>query len=54
MSDSPIVISDKRHGLPFSKGLMAQSFTATGLSPLRAYKAAQLVCATSATSTNRS
>jgi len=43
MTDAPIVISDKRHGLPFSKGLMAQSFTATGLSPLRAYKAAQLV-----------
>ena len=43
MSDTPIVISDKRHGLPFSKGLMAQSFTATGLSPLRAYAAAQKV-----------
>jgi 2-phosphoglycerate kinase len=43
MTETPIVISDKRHGLPFSKGLMAQSFTATGLSPLRAYKAAQLV-----------
>ena len=43
MTEPPIVISDKRHGLPFSKGLIAQSFTATGLSPLRAYKAAQLV-----------
>ena len=41
--EAPIVITDKRHGLPFSKGLMAQSFTATGLSPLRAYKAAQIV-----------
>jgi 2-phosphoglycerate kinase len=43
MTQTPILITDKRHGLPFSKGLMAQSFTATGLSPLRAYKAAQLV-----------
>jgi 2-phosphoglycerate kinase len=43
MSDTPIFISDKKHGLPFSKGLMAQSFTATGLSPLRAYAAAQKV-----------
>jgi 2-phosphoglycerate kinase len=43
MSDAPIVISDKKHGLPFSKGLMAQSFTATGLSPMRAYTAAQKV-----------
>lgn len=43
MTDTPIVISDKKHGLPFSKGLMAQSFTATGLSPLRAYAAAQKV-----------
>jgi 2-phosphoglycerate kinase len=43
VSETPIVITDKRHGLPFSKGLMAQSFTATGLSPLRAYKAAQIV-----------
>ena len=24
-----IMLSDKRHGLPFSKGLLAQSFTAT-------------------------
>jgi 2-phosphoglycerate kinase len=43
MTQSPIVISDKKHGLPFSKGLMAQSFTATGLSPMRAYTAAQKV-----------
>jgi 2-phosphoglycerate kinase len=32
-----IVIADKRHGLPFSKGLLAQSLTATGLSPTKAY-----------------
>ncbi len=43
MPEPPIVISDKKHGLPFSKGLMAQSFTATGLSPIRAYAAAQKV-----------
>jgi 2-phosphoglycerate kinase len=43
VTESPIVISDKKHGLPFSKGLMAQSFTATGLSPMRAYAAAQKV-----------
>jgi 2-phosphoglycerate kinase len=43
VTERPIVISDKKHGLPFSKGLMAQSFTATGLSPMRAYSAAQKV-----------
>ena len=35
-----IILSDKRHGLPFSKGLLAQSFTATGLPPSRAYAVA--------------
>lgn len=39
----PILIKDERHGLPYSKGLMAQSFTATGMSPARAYLAAQRV-----------
>lgn len=39
----PILIKDKKHGLPYSKGLMAQSFTATGLSPARAYLAAQKI-----------
>jgi len=39
----PILIKDERHGLPYSKGLMTQSFTATGLSPARAYLAAQRV-----------
>lgn len=39
----PILIKDERHGLPYSKGLMAQSFTAAGLSPARAYVAAQRV-----------
>lgn len=35
-----ITITDKSHGLPFSKGLMAQSFTATGVSPRLAYEVA--------------
>jgi 2-phosphoglycerate kinase len=37
----PIVISDLRYGLPYSKGLMAQSFMATGLSPAKSYEAAK-------------
>ncbi len=40
-TNPPILIRDEKHGLPYSKGLMAQSFTATGLSPARAYLAAQ-------------
>ena len=40
-TNPPIVINDHKHGLPMSKGLLAQSFTATGLSPSRAYAAAQ-------------
>lgn len=35
-----ITLSDKKHGLPFSKGLLAQSFTATGLGPAKAYEIA--------------
>ncbi len=42
-SNPPILIKDEKHGLPYSKGLMAQSFTATGLSPARAYLAAQRI-----------
>lgn len=38
---SPILIIDAHHGLPYSRGLMAQSFTAAGLPPARAYLAAQ-------------
>ncbi len=38
-----IILSDKRHGLPFSKGLLAQSFTATGLPPSSAYTVAQAI-----------
>jgi len=37
----PILIKDKKHGLPYSKGLMAQSFMATGLSPAKSYEAAK-------------
>jgi 2-phosphoglycerate kinase len=42
-SNPPIWLSDKKHGLPFSKGLLAQSFTAAGLPPGRAYEAAQRI-----------
>lgn len=38
MEPGPIItITDKAHGLPFSKGLLATSLTATGLPPSRAY-----------------
>lgn len=43
MKKTPIIISEKKHGLPYSKGLMSQSFMATGLSPARAYIAAQRI-----------
>lgn len=35
-----IFISDKTHGLPFSKGLLARSFLAVGLQPGKAYRIA--------------
>ncbi len=38
-----ITITDKSHGLPFSKGLLAQSFTATGVAPRRAFEIASRV-----------
>ncbi|MDP2211307.1 MAG: hypothetical protein Q8J63_06205 [Candidatus Aquicultor sp.] len=38
-----IVISDDQHGLPFSKGLVATSLTATGLSPSRSHKIARII-----------
>jgi 2-phosphoglycerate kinase len=41
--EPPIVIHEARHGLPYSKGLMAQSFTAVGLPPSRAYAMAKVV-----------
>jgi 2-phosphoglycerate kinase len=38
-----IVISDQAHELPYSKGVMAGSIMATGLSPARAFHVAELV-----------
>lgn len=38
-----IVISDEKHGLPYSKGLMASSIMATGLSPSSSYRIAQTI-----------
>lgn len=39
-SQPTITITDKAHGLPFSKGLLAQSLMATGLAPSKAYEIA--------------
>lgn len=39
----PIIIAEQRHGLPYSKGLMASSMMAAGLPPGQAYHAATLV-----------
>jgi len=38
-----IIITDKAHGLPFSKGLLARSLMATGLAPSAAYDVAQKI-----------
>lgn len=38
-----ITITDQAHGLPFSKGLLARSFTATGLAPAQAYEVAAAI-----------
>lgn len=38
-----ITLSDKKHGLPFSKGLLAQSFMATGIGPGKAYTIATAI-----------
>ncbi|HET6352254.1 MAG TPA: 2-phosphoglycerate kinase [Coriobacteriia bacterium] len=38
-----ITITDKTHGLPFSKGLLAVSMMSTGLSPALAYQIAQTI-----------
>jgi 2-phosphoglycerate kinase len=43
VDDSDLVIIDQEANLPFSKGLMAQSLMATGLSPERAYVVASAV-----------
>lgn len=38
-----IIIKDEKHGLPYSKGLMASSIMATGLPPSQAYQVAKQV-----------
>ena len=43
MADKNIVISDEKHGLPYSKGLTASTIMATGLAPAKAYRVAKLV-----------
>src|SRR5665647_1439861 len=42
-TDVPIHVVSESHAVPFSKGLLAQSLTATGLPPDRAYRVAQEV-----------
>ena len=39
----PVFITDREHGLPFSKGLMASNLTITGLSPAAAYSVANKI-----------
>src|SRR3990172_7706102 len=38
-----ITIRDEKHGLPYSKGLMASSIMATGLAPARSYQVAKQI-----------
>jgi len=38
-----IIISDREHGLPYSKGLMSNTIMAAGLSPSRAYHIAHVI-----------
>jgi 2-phosphoglycerate kinase len=38
-----VTVVGRHHGLPYSKGLMAQSLSASGLAPQRAYELAQLI-----------
>lgn len=38
-----VVIRDEKYGLPYSKGLMASSVMATGLSPVDSYEVARLI-----------
>jgi len=37
------IVVNRSHGLPYSKGVMAQSLSATGLGPERAYELARLI-----------
>ncbi len=41
--EKTILISDREHGLPFSKGLIASSIMATGIAPLDAYDIARSI-----------
>ena len=43
MTDPETIVVHKGHGLPYSKGLMAQSLSATGLAPERAFELARVV-----------
>lgn len=43
MSQPETIVLHKGHGLPYSKGLMAQSLSATGLQPERAFELARVV-----------
>ena len=38
-----IIVSDREHGLPYSKGLMSNTIMATGLTPSRAYHIAHVI-----------
>src|SRR5207302_9706183 len=42
-SQRHVVITDQEYELPYSKGLMASSIMATGLSPARAFHVAEVV-----------
>ncbi len=42
-SNRRIIIKDDKHGLPYSKGLMASSIMATGLAPSRSYQVAKKI-----------
>jgi 2-phosphoglycerate kinase len=42
-SHRPVVISDHEYELPYSKGLMASTITATGLTPARAFQVAEAI-----------
>lgn len=42
-ADKPVIITGKKHGLPYSKGLMAASIMAAGLSPGKAYRIAKQI-----------
>jgi 2-phosphoglycerate kinase len=43
VTDPETIVVHKGHGLPYSKGLMAQSLSATGLAPERAFELARVV-----------